>query len=85
MTFDILAAYCSQNKNGVTGEIARVIGDVVILCECKRKRQPQSGTIAFSKQCLMAVRSIRDSIFSIVNGKDRRPMRQMNIRDVKTT
>lgn len=94
MAFGIWAAYCSQKENGVAGDIARAICDIAVLSHMKFVEVNEkhnltenlaNSTIAFSRNFLMVVSSYVDSAFSIVDEKNRKPMRQMSILDLKTT
>jgi hypothetical protein len=90
IAFGIGAAYFSQQEEGVVGDVARAIGDVALLShekfvEVNEKHNiidtVATVTIAFSRNCLVSVRSL----FSAVDKKNRRPTRQMNTEDTETT
>jgi len=90
IAFGIGAAYFSQQEEGVAGEVARAIGDVALLSrekfvEVNEKHNlidtVATGTIAFSRNCLVSVRSL----FSAADKNNHGPTRQMNTNDTETT
>ena len=85
MAFGVGAAYYSQQDESVAGDVARAIGDIVILSHMKFVEVNEKhnlietvakGTIAFSKNCLVVVRNFVDCIFLIDETKNRNSTRQ---------
>jgi hypothetical protein len=94
MAFGFGAAYCSQQEEGVAGDVARAVGDVALLShqkfvEVNEKHglvnSAANSTVAFTRKCMVAVRGYVGSIFSASDKKSRNPTRQVNTQHAKTT
>ena len=90
MAFGAGAAYCSQQDEGVVGDVARAIGDVALLSHMKFVEVNDkhnlivalaNSTVAFSKNCFNFV----VVILSSTNKNNWHPTEQRQTQDAKTT